>query len=63
MFDSMNLIVSKALSGVTTLLAGDVWTVIISILAVWFLVLLIGLIYGIVQAVKKFRNWTWKKNS
>lgn len=63
MFDSMNLIVARALSGVTTLLSGDVGTVIVSILAVWFLVLLIGLIYGIVQAVKKFRAGAWKKNS
>lgn len=56
MYSAIDSIVSNALSGVTTLTAGSTWTVIYSILWVWFLVLLIGLVVSIVNAVKAFRG-------
>lgn len=61
MFTAINDIVTNGLSGVTTLTQWPVWTIIFSVLGVGFLVLLIGLVYSIVQAVQKFRKgWSRK---
>lgn len=56
MYSAIDSIVSNALSGVTTLTAWSTGTVIYSILWVGFLVLLIGLVVSIVNAVKAFRG-------
>lgn len=56
MFTTIDAIVSNALSGVTTLTAWSTGTVITAILGVWFLVIVIGLIYSVVTAVKRFQK-------
>lgn len=61
MFSIIDSIVAQAMSWVTILMSWDTGTIIVSILGVWFLIIVIGLIYAIVTAVKKFQSWSKKR--
>lgn len=56
MFDIMNSLTASGLAWVTTIANGPLWTVLFTILWVVFLIIVLGLIYAVVNAIKRFQG-------